>query len=858
MDNNATIELLDEDGNAASEICLSPSWSEFTGNKKKKEKKRSNKEKKESDKKHKRNLEQLKAAEMKAGNRLSKKPPPAAMDTQRMPAALRRHSGTSIMSSLSSRENSRRTSKEEKRLSIASSMNGVSRATSNTNIEPSLESPGSFRSLVNSMAPQLPKLRGFSWHSRHSSAVGVGRRGSSGSETAYEKNIIDFAYRLDAPSIQLDLKTSPMSLVENQSASNNTAQTSQKPMPSVPRSKTAPELGIFQGEQVEGTGVQHDALPKCQLIANAAESREYFGSGTRPVPSPSVGQAADGTTKMAANNGIMSDEYIQISRKHTSTGGYGVQPSQFKSRKDGSSYVHKQRMYQQQRSIAGFQDELALKDANTSPIEDALTTADGHLVHPHQTVSSEPPKLPVRQSVADNSYKAKPEQLQKDQPGRSHALLSGLRQTIAFNQTLASAVTKSDATIGFRRFHKKPKQPNSSLPAKPADAKISAAPVGVQQSSKAVPDLSGTLANQDSGQPARTLELDSCIQSGNSSERLKQSSHSRTRTCSSDLLNETLSGKPLQELKTTQSLSATPQDELLIPPLASVEEINPQPREMTEADNTNRSTTPDSPEVPIKVKTPNKKSAEVIIEGVTGEGVVRKTSIKRPRSNPTLHTTVSAQSGLLSFDFLPKLKHQPLSKPKRTSLVQSGLLSTHEASPLSMVSAIPPPKPQMTKSSSEPLLPTPAFAPDLKLMPRSPLRPSLHLLQSEASALRPGLANSRRRTMSPAGQFNRSSAMGPLSFAKGGIAEGLDAKPIAKMFVICCKCKFWHDLPSKLYELMASPQKLRQEDGSDNAKGKAKEATVDTAVKCPWCEHYMTTWCCPGWTTVVYLHERHH
>lgn len=31
---------------------------------------------------------------------------------------------------------------------------------------------------------------------------------------------------------------------------------------------------------------------------------------------------------------------------------------------DGSSYVHKQRMYQQQRSIAGFEDEQAVKDAN--------------------------------------------------------------------------------------------------------------------------------------------------------------------------------------------------------------------------------------------------------------------------------------------------------------------------------------------------------------------------------------------------------------------------------------------------------------------------------------------------------------
>lgn len=42
-------------------------------------------------------------------------------------------------------------------------------------------------------------------------------------------------------------------------------------------------------------------------------------------------------------------------------------------------------------------------------------------------------------------------------------------------------------------------------------------------------------------------------------------------------------------------------------------------------------------------------------------------------------------------------------------------------------------------------------------------------------------------------------------------------------------------------------------------KGKGKDAgVVETRVRCPWCEHGMSTGCCAGWTTVVYLHERHH
>ena len=49
-------------------------------------------------------------------------------------------------------------------------------------------------------------------------------------------------------------------------------------------------------------------------------------------------------------------------------------------------------------------------------------------------------------------------------------------------------------------------------------------------------------------------------------------------------------------------------------------------------------------------------------------------------------------------------------------------------------------------------------------------------------------------------------------------------------------------------------------DGAEIEKGamKTEQAQLDTMVKCPWCEHLMTTWCCAGWTTVVYLHERHH
>ncbi|KAH0610494.1 uncharacterized protein H6S33_012021 [Morchella sextelata] len=50
-------------------------------------------------------------------------------------------------------------------------------------------------------------------------------------------------------------------------------------------------------------------------------------------------------------------------------------------------------------------------------------------------------------------------------------------------------------------------------------------------------------------------------------------------------------------------------------------------------------------------------------------------------------------------------------------------------------------------------------------------------------------------------------------------------KPIAKLFVICCRCKYWHDLPSVMYRGMV-------ENGG--------------ATRCPYCLHGMEVSCCAG------------
>ncbi len=245
------------------------------------------------------------------------------------------------------------------------------------------------------------------------------------------------------------------------------------------------------------------------------------------------------------------------------------------------------------------------------------------------------------------------------------------------------------------------------------------------------------------------------------------------------------------------------------------------------------------------------------------EEPVRRTSVKRPHSTPLLQK-IDPPPVLPSLDFLPQLKHQPLIKPKRTSHIiatnfpttpdnlsfpASTKFSLPSMTSFPASSQFPLPSTTFLKLPQDSHIPPSNSAPDLKFLPRSPLRAA-----TDTSLLRPVANPAHRRSMAL------------LNFGKDGIAQGLDPRPVAKLFVICCRCKYWHDLPSNLYELMSSSKKLSRRESDDvggspgagSVGGKAKEATLDTMVQCPWCQHYMTTYCCEGYTAVVYLHERHH
>ncbi|KAH6965107.1 hypothetical protein EDB82DRAFT_561081 [Fusarium venenatum] len=77
-------------------------------------------------------------------------------------------------------------------------------------------------------------------------------------------------------------------------------------------------------------------------------------------------------------------------------------------------------------------------------------------------------------------------------------------------------------------------------------------------------------------------------------------------------------------------------------------------------------------------------------------------------------------------------------------------------------------------------------------------------------------------------------------------------EPSAKMFVECCACSRYHDMPSKLYEAMSNPDGVLSTGSTDYA------GSLSMTVKCAWCRHEMSTRCCAGFAAMVYIKERFH
>ncbi|KAL3421861.1 hypothetical protein PVAG01_06017 [Phlyctema vagabunda] len=201
-------------------------------------------------------------------------------------------------------------------------------------------------------------------------------------------------------------------------------------------------------------------------------------------------------------------------------------------------------------------------------------------------------------------------------------------------------------------------------------------------------------------------------------------------------------------------------------------------------------------------------------------GLERHRSISRSYSTPDLQ----------DLSFLPPLKHQPLARPSKGKEKETEVTKT--------------PKPQ--------LAPITIHKPEDRSLVQAPVStktaPPVKAGSSEY------LQNARLNVL----------RSGPPQIAKVGRTPNLHAptvpgqapvpgvEPIAKMFVVCCSCHYFHDMPSKIYECMANPDNIVED------KDLGVSGHITTMVRCPWCSHGMSTQCCGGYAAVVYMQEKLH
>jgi len=906
-----------------SSICLSPSWDQ--GKKEKKEKRQREKEKrkqeesrKEAEKKTRKEAEKQQAAANKAGKRegrLSKRLPPAAMDTQRMPSALRpqsdsrRNSILSVFSSgPSSGDSSQRSSRDLKRLSIASteSSNGQhrSQSTPGSSTEIAADSSSAWRSLISGTAPQLPALPRFGLHSRNGSA-GESKSNSWGSEEAYSRELVKYASQLNQAS------TSP----QQATFVGDSIQSLKQARPLF-RSQTDTALITIAQDQPVIKEVS-------RAVAERKGSDDVYRS-SRGDPQGPLQNSGSYSIKNSGIDQIRNDLHVATKDRsgfqhaqYLTVHPLQANPIRITSSLDGGSYVHKERMRKQQQSLRGFQDEQAVKDATRIlededeflPQEPLLADPEGReATIAHHEAEDVPPVSPVPQvqdpeSIVEpmDQYHGYLEESPEPQesivlcnpdsiPAKKHTFLGMGFRSKPVNQPRHSSRAEGMARSSEDTGHAKPLQPprldtenvmDSTRPSK-AERIVGHAPpqnpppqtsIGRSRLSQAVVDKERSPTGKANSPVQGRTKLANAIVDKESLPRKKENppvqmmsspapvvvsketqvqgsqlvrSHSRTRTSSSQLLNDNVLLPRSLPRSTTAPVLPTFTHEPFLSNHGEAANSRPAKVHVHAQRNENELTDDTKPQLAAAAKSlpqtqrsaelaqkesEPKRVPELVIESATPEGIVRKTSLKRPRSNPQLQLT-TPNPPVPSLDFLPQLKHQALVKPKPRSHLRNSLIPTDETARPSS-SQFPVPAAPMHNA----LTPANNSAPNLTISaPRSPKRPSSQLgPRSHSSAtLEP---------QRPPGPPNRMST--------GGRTAGL-GKTVAKLIVTCCSCTRWIDLPSDLFEAMALPARLTKLDGSAAGTG---EARLDTAVQCPWCAHCMTTHCCSTDTWVCNKHN---
>ncbi|CAK7200944.1 hypothetical protein SEUCBS139899_003644 [Sporothrix eucalyptigena] len=226
----------------------------------------------------------------------------------------------------------------------------------------------------------------------------------------------------------------------------------------------------------------------------------------------------------------------------------------------------------------------------------------------------------------------------------------------------------------------------------------------------------------------------------------------------------------------------------------------------------------------------------------------------------------------IDVSFLPPLRHEAFIPPKskaRNSAPPPPRNHDHEAQPTQNVDA--PADQVMPSGRSSPsamYLQEARRSAPLVSSPLSNVIRSAKANMSTPSLARPGLKTSASFSGAagylplPPPQSSSASAQQPASAPTSPpfripahepeqLTKSV-SKPLAKMLVECCHCKFFHDMPSRVYECMAQP------DAVVTDRDLGVSGAITTMVKCPWCSHNMSTQCCAGYAAVVYLKERLH
>ncbi|KAL6892578.1 hypothetical protein HDV57DRAFT_523430 [Trichoderma longibrachiatum] len=272
--------------------------------------------------------------------------------------------------------------------------------------------------------------------------------------------------------------------------------------------------------------------------------------------------------------------------------------------------------------------------------------------------------------------------------------------------------------------------------------------------------------------------------------------------------------------------TSRPQSEKGVPPLSQDVEGNRASTDQHRARNLSQS--------------PVKQPLLLQIGGFSGSSsppkaaFTKTTATDRPQA--AHQRTQSAVDAAPAAEFLPKLKHQPL-KAVENALVskqhvpsaESLLPGDERANSKTQLVVAPWPASYLEEArKAAPLAPPPQVLGSPRLMPKGTPPASIRSQPSPTTDLTP--TKPRHTAGSPVG-----------------------GEPIAKMFVECCGCKYYHDMPSNIYEAMANPEAVIRPRGIVGFAG-----ALSMTVKCPWCSHEMSTKCCAGYAAMVYVKERLH